>query len=80
MPLVVAENEKILDDRFKLKNILSRKITTDKEKAWLRQKLREYKVKNSDMSELKRRMDIIIVSIAWRKQPKKAVGEHQDLL
>ena len=63
LPLVVAENEKILDDRFKLKNILSRKITTDKEKAWLRQKLREYKVKNSDMSELKRRMDIIPVSI-----------------
>ena len=72
LPLVVAENEKILDDRFKLKNILSRKITTDKEKAWLRQKLREYKVKNSDMSELKRRMDIIPVSIALAQAAKES--------
>ena len=72
LPLVVAENEKILDDRFKLKNILSRKITTDKEKDWLRQKLREYKVKNSDMSELKRRMDIIPVSIALAQAAKES--------
>ena len=72
LPLVVAENEKILDDRFKLKKILSRKITTDKEKAWLRQKLREYKVKNSDMSELKRRMDIIPVSIALAQAAKES--------
>ena len=72
LPLVVAENEKILDDRLKLKNILSRKITTDKEKAWLRQKLREYKVKNSDMSELKSRMDIIPVSIALAQAAKES--------
>ena len=29
-------------------------MTSDKEKLWLRQKLREYKVKNSDMKELKK--------------------------
>ena len=51
---------------------MSRKITTDKEKAWLRQKLREYKVKNSDMSELKRRMDIIPVSIALAQAAKES--------
>ena len=32
-------------------------MTTDKEKSWLRLKLREYKVKNSDISELNKRME-----------------------
>ncbi len=72
LPLVVAENEKILDDRFKLKNILSRKKTSDKEKGWLRQKLREYKVKNSDMAELQKRMDTIPVSIALAQAAKES--------
>ena len=43
LPLVVAENEKILDDRFKLNNITSKKDTTDEQKQWLRQKFLEYK-------------------------------------
>ena len=37
LPLIVAENEKILDDRNKLGQILSRRNTTDEEKQWLRQ-------------------------------------------
>ena len=49
LPLIVAENEKILDDRLKLKNITSRKITSDEEKQWLRQKFLEYKVKKSNV-------------------------------
>ena len=72
LPLVVAENEKILDDRYKLKKILSRRSTSDKEKAWLRQKLREYKVKNSDMKELSDRMDIIPISIALAQAAKES--------
>jgi len=72
LPLVVAENEKILYDRMKLKKILSKKITTDKEKSWLRQKLREYKVKNSDVKELKKRMDIIPISIALAQAAKES--------
>ena len=78
LPLVVAENEKIFDDRIKKKKISSKKMTTDKEKSWLRLKLREYKVKNSDFKELAKRMDTIPVSIALA-QAKKVVGEHQDL-
>ena len=78
MPLVVVENEKILDDKIKLKKII-KKMTTDKEKSWLRLKLREYKVKGSDMKELEKRMDIIPVSIALLKLQKKVAGEHQDL-
>ena len=69
---MVAENEKILDDRLKLKKILSRKNTTDKEKLWLRQKLREYKVKKSNMKELEKRMDIIPVSVALAQAAKES--------
>ena len=72
LPLIVAENEKILDDRIKLRKITSKKITTDKQKLWLRQKLREYKVKKSDMTELKKRMDIIPVSIAIAQAAKES--------
>ena len=72
LPLVVAENEKILDDRSKLKNILSRKITTDKEKQWLRQKFLEYKVKKGNVEELETKMDIIPASIALAQAAKES--------
>ncbi len=72
LPLVVAENDKILDDKIKLKRITSKKMTSDKEKSWLRLKLREYKVKNSDMVELNKRMDIIPVSIALAQAAKES--------
>ena len=72
LPLVVAENDKILDDKIKLKRITSKKMTSDKEKSWLRLKLREYKVKNSDITELDKRMDIIPVSIALAQAAKES--------
>ena len=72
LPLIVAENEKILDDRFKLKKIISRKITTDKEKQWIRQKFLEYKVKNGNIDELKIKMDIIPASIALAQAAKES--------
>ena len=72
LPLVVAENDKILDDKIKLKRIMSKKMTSDKEKSWLRLKLREYKVKNSDITELDKRMDIIPVSIALAQAAKES--------
>ena len=72
LPLVVAENEKILDDREKLKNLIDKKFTTDAEKQWLRQKLLEYKVKKSDLKELMIRMDMIPVSIALAQAAKES--------
>ena len=33
LPLVVAENEKILDDRFKLKKIISKKVQQTKKNS-----------------------------------------------
>jgi len=72
LPLIVAENEKILDDRFKLKKITSSKKTTNNEKQWLRQKFLEYKVKKGGIEELKNRMDIIPTSIALAQAAKES--------
>tara|TARA_B100001121_G_scaffold308615_1_gene333159 strand:+ start:582 stop:2126 length:1545 start_codon:yes stop_codon:yes gene_type:complete len=72
LPLIVAENEKILDDREKLKTLIDKKFTTDSEKQWLRQKLLEYKVKKSDLKELMFRMDMIPVSIALAQAAKES--------
>ena len=72
LPLVVAENEKILDDRSKLKKIQSKRNTSDDEKQWLRQKFLEYKVKKGNIDELAIRMDIIPVSLALAQGAKES--------
>ena len=72
LPLVVAENERILEDREKLKILSNKKFTTDLEKQWLRQKLLEYKVKKGDLKKLMTRMDIIPTSIALAQAAKES--------
>ena len=72
LPLIVAENERILDDRIKLKKIMSKKMTTDQEKQWLRQKFLEYKVKKGNVEELNIKMDIIPTSIALAQAAKES--------
>ena len=72
LPLIVAENEKILDDKYTLKKIISKKFTTDQEKQWLRQKFLEYKVKKGNVEELEIRMDIIPASIALAQAAKES--------
>ena len=72
LPLVVAENERILADREKLKILSDKKFTTDPEKQWIRQKLLEYRVKKGDVKELLVRMDIIPTSIALAQAAKES--------
>ena len=72
LPLVVAENERILEDREKLLNLSNKKYTTDSEKQWIRQKLLEYKVKKGNLKELLVRMDIIPTSIALAQAAKES--------
>ena len=72
LPLIVAENERILADRKKLKIVSKKKNTTDLEKQWLRQKLLEYKVKKGNMNELIERLDIIPTSIALAQAAKES--------
>jgi len=72
LPLIVAENERIMADRKKLKEIKKKKKTSDLEKLWLRQKLLEYKVKKGNMDELLIRLDIIPTSIALAQAAKES--------
>ncbi|MBL6786028.1 MAG: glucosaminidase domain-containing protein [Candidatus Pelagibacter bacterium] len=72
LPLVVAENERILADREKLIILSDKKFTTDPEKQWIRQKLLEYKVKKGDLKELINRMDIIPTSLALAQAAKES--------
>ena len=72
LPLIVAENERILADRDKLITLSNKKFTTDLEKQWLRQKLLEYKVKKGNLKELLVRMDIIPTSIALAQAAKES--------
>ena len=72
LPLIVAENERILEDRNKLISLAKKKFTTDLEKQWLRQKLLEYKVKKGDLKKLLNRMDIIPTSIALAQAAKES--------
>jgi Bax protein len=72
LPLVVAENERIIADRKKLLSLYKKKNTTDEEKQWLRQKLLEYKVKKGNMDELLLRIDIIPTSIALAQAAKES--------
>ncbi len=72
LPLIVAENERILADRAKLNSLADKKFTTDLEKQWIRQKLLEYKVKKGNLKELFVRMDIIPTSIALAQAAKES--------
>jgi len=72
LPLIVAENERIIADRQKLLTLSDKKFTTDLEKQWIRQKLLEYKVKKGNLKELIVRMDIIPTSIALAQAAKES--------
>ena len=64
LPLILAENEKINEDRKKLFKILGKNFNTVGERVWLKRRFKEYKIEDKDLSKLKMRMDIVPVSIA----------------
>ena len=64
LPLILDENEKILEDRKKLFKILGKNFNSVGERVWLKRRFKEYKIDDQDLSKLKIRMDIIPVSIA----------------
>jgi Bax protein len=63
LPIVLSENEKIIEDRRKLSAIMNSK-TSQKEADWINLKFEQYKVKNKSVKELLSRMDIIPPSLA----------------
>ena len=64
MPLILDENNKILENRKKLFKILGKSTNSMGEKRWLKRRFKEYGIKKGDITELKVRMDIIPTSIA----------------
>ena len=64
LPLILKENEKIIEDRKKLFKILSKSFNTIGERVWLKRRFKEYKIDDRDLAQLKMRMDIVPVSIA----------------
>ncbi len=64
LPLILNENEKIVEDRDKLFKILGKNFNTAGERVWLKRRFKEYKIDDQDLAKLKMRMDIIPVSVA----------------
>ena len=72
MPLILDENNKILDDRKKLFKILSKASNTMGEKVWLKRRFKDYQITDEDITELKLRMDIIPASLAIAQAAKES--------
>ena len=72
MPLILDENNKILENRKKLFKILAKPNNTRGEKVWLKRRFEDYGIKNEDVTELKIRMDIIPASIAIAQAAKES--------
>ena len=72
MPLILIENEKIIEDRNKLFKILSKQSNSMGEKVWLKRRFKDYDIKGEDISELKLRLDIIPTSIAIAQAAKES--------
>ena len=64
LPLILDENEKIIQDRKKLFKILGKNFNSAGERVWLKRRFKEYKIDDGDLSKLKMRMDIVPVSLA----------------
>ncbi len=72
LPLIIDENNKILENRKKLFKILAKPTNSMGEKRWLKRRFEDYQIKNEDISELKLRMDIIPVSLAIAQAAKES--------
>ena len=64
LPLILSENNKIIEDRKRLFKVLAKNFNTAGERVWLNRRFKEYKIDDGDLSKLKMRMDIIPVSVA----------------
>ncbi len=71
LPLIIEENARIKFDRKKLFVILNKNNNSKLEREWLIEKLKQYGVKNNDLSTLKIRMDEIPVSLAIAQAAKE---------
>ena len=71
LPLILEENNKILLDRKKLFAILNKNNNSKGDNQWLNKKFKQYGVTKKNIPTLKRRMDIIPVSMAIAQAAKE---------
>ena len=71
LPLILEENNKIILDRKKLFAILNKNNNSDTDNKWLNKKFKQYGISKKDILTLKRRMDVIPVSIAIAQAAKE---------
>ena len=71
LPLVVAENEKIKEDRKNLLKIIKENDSVENKK-WLNKKYKTYKVSDKNITELIEKIDIIPTSIALAQAAKES--------
>lgn len=63
LPMVLQANEKIQEKRKKLLKISSQFFLTPEDKVWLQKLATQYNLKNIDIEELKKRVDIVPPSL-----------------
>ena len=71
LPLILEENKNIKLDRKRLFSIINKSNNTKSEKQWLEKKYKQYGIPSKDLSILKRRMDIVPVSLALAQAAKE---------
>ena len=71
LPLILEENKNINLDRKRLFSIINKSNNTKTEKKWLEKKYKQYGIPSKDLSVLKRRMDIVPVSLAIAQAAKE---------
>ncbi len=71
LPLILEENKNINLDRKRLFSIINKSNNTNAEKKWLEKKYRQYGIPSRDLSILKRRMDVVPVSLAIAQAAKE---------
>ena len=71
LPLILEENKNIKLDRRRLFSIINKSNNSKSEKQWLEKKYKQYGIPSRDLSILKRRMDIVPVSLALAQAAKE---------
>jgi len=71
LPLILEENKNIKLDRKRLFSIINKNNNSSSEKKWLEKKYKQYGIPSRDLSTLKRRMDIVPVSLALAQAAKE---------
>ena len=71
LPLILEENKNIRLDRKRLFSIINKSNNSKSEKQWLEKKYKQYGIPSRDLSTLKRRMDIVPVSLALAQAAKE---------